>query len=112
MLSGWAANTLGWFLFGMSLWATLRAVPLGTPMASWWELAPRLTASVSLALVAGFVSLLPGGVGVRELVLNALMVPQFGHVKALVSAVLLRLVWLVTEVALSIILYASGKTRR
>jgi uncharacterized membrane protein YbhN (UPF0104 family) len=109
MLRGWMANLLGWFLFGLSLWATLRAVPMGPPVSEWWALAPRLTASVCLAMVAGFVSLLPGGVGVRELVLNALMVPVFGPVKALLGAVVLRMVWLVTELLLSIILYASGR---
>ena len=112
MLSGWLANTIGWFLFGLSFWATLQAVPLGPPVAQFWELAPRLTASVSLALVAGFVSLLPGGVGVRELVLNTLMVPVFGHAKALISAVLLRVVWLVTELLVSTILYVSDRARR
>ncbi len=56
-------------------------------------------------------SLLPGGLGVRELVLNALMVPEFGEVKALISAVLLRLAWLVTELVVSIILYVGVRSR-
>jgi uncharacterized membrane protein YbhN (UPF0104 family) len=111
MLTGWAACTVGWFLFGLSYWATLRAVPLGPSVALPWELLPRLTASVTLAVVAGFVSLLPGGLGVRELVLNALMVPEFGEVKALLSAVLLRLAWLVTELGISTILYLAVRSR-
>lgn len=111
MLRGWVASTMGWFLFGLSLWATLQAIPLGGPVGSPWQLAPRLTASVTLAVVAGFMSLLPGGLGVRELVLNALMVPQFGEVKALVSAVLLRVAWLVTELVISAILYVGVRRR-
>lgn len=66
MLSGWIACTIGWFLYGLSLWAVLRAVPLGPPVGPLWELAPRLTASATLAVVAGFVSLLPGGMGVAN----------------------------------------------
>ena len=112
ILSGWAACTIGWFLFGFSLWATLQAVPIGAAMASPWELAPRLTASVSLAMVAGFVSLMPGGILVRDVVLDILMVPEFGEAKALVTVVLLRLVWLVTELAISGILYVGGRARK
>ena len=111
MLRGWLASTAGWFLFGMSLWATLRAVPLGPPVGAFGPLVWRLTASVTLAVVAGFVSLVPGGLGVRELVLNELMVPEFGEVKALLCTVLLRIGWLVTELAVSAILYLGFRPR-
>ena len=57
------------------------------------------------------VNLLPGGLGVRELVLDELMVEPFGRVAAIVSAVLLRLVWLVTELIISGILYGWIKNR-
>ena len=71
-----------------------------------------MTASVCLAVVAGFLSLIPGGLGVRELVLDELMAEPFGRTVALVSAVLLRLVWLMTELAISGILYVWMKIRR
>jgi hypothetical protein len=109
IIEGWAACTVGWFLMGLSLWATLKAVPLGTPLAAPWELLPRLTASLSLAIVAGFLSFLPGGLGVRDLVLDRFMVPEFGEVKACIAVVLLRLVWLVTELAVSAILYFGSR---
>jgi len=48
---------------------------------------------------------MPGGAFVRELILAELMVPRFGDATALVSAVLLRLVWLVAELLISGILY-------
>jgi uncharacterized membrane protein YbhN (UPF0104 family) len=102
---GIVACTVGWGLLGLSLWATLQAMPLLTPLESLWHEAPRLTASVSLATVAGFLSLLPGGLGVREWVLNELLAPTFGTALALTAAVVLRLVWLATEAGLSAALY-------
>ncbi len=58
------------------------------------------------ALLAGFVSLVPAGAGVREAVVIAVLVPAYGEIAALVAAILLRLVWLVAEAVISIILYA------
>lgn len=40
-----------------------------------------------------------------------MMIPQFGEVKVLVGAVLLRVAWLVTELVVSTILYMSGRKR-
>ncbi len=117
LLIGWAHMTLGWVLLGLSFYAVLRAMGIAcdNPLA---EL-PRYTASVSLAVVAGFLSLVPGGVVVRELILTELMVPHFGAVApevnaeaaALVSAVLLRRVWLVAELLISGILYVENRVR-
>ena len=109
MAQGWLANLVAWPIMGLSLWSALKAMPetehaLGSP----WQQLPLLTASIALAVVAGFVSMLPGGVGVRELVLNLLMTPTFGRL-AIVSIILLRLAWLMAEVAFSSILYVSGK---
>ena len=114
LLTGWIAMSLGWCLLGWSLWAVLEAMGLPN-LAPILEL-PRYTASVALAMVAGFLSLIPGGAVVRELILTELMVPYFGQtapqisaeVAALVSAVLLRLVWLVSELGISGILYFAG----
>ncbi len=66
---------------------------------------PLLLASVTLAVVLGFASLIPGGLGVREWVLNELLSPQLGYVAAFAGTIIVRLVWLVTEVVISIILY-------
>ena len=109
MAEGWLANLLSWPIMGLSLWAAFKAMP-GTESAVGmpWEQLPLLTASISLAVVAGFVSMLPGGVGVRELVLNLLMTPTFGRL-SIVAIILLRLAWLVSEVIFSSILYVGGK---
>ncbi len=70
---------------------------------------PLLTATVGLAMVAGFISLIPGGLGVRDWILMTLLAsqPQYGAKVAIVSAVLLRIVWLLSEVAVSAILYVD-----
>ncbi len=106
MARGWAAMTISWLLMGLSLWATLRAMDNVTdaPLDLASTL-PLLTASIALATVAGFMSLIPGGLGVRELVVTALLVPTFGEIAAIVSAVVMRLVSLVSEVLVSAILY-------
>jgi uncharacterized membrane protein YbhN (UPF0104 family) len=88
------------------------SLPMEASLACWYELWPRLTVAVSLAVVAGFLSLLPGGLGVRELVLDELMIVPFGAMVALVSAVLLRLVWLLAELLVSGILYIGLRMKR
>lgn len=132
MASGWITNAAGCFLYGLSLWCTLRALPAGMITSSTDSLAqiqqvaetsravaadtlswqalpqilPMITAGLVLAVVAGFVSLIPGGAGVREMVMIAVLAPQFGELAAVLSALLLRLVWLLTELFICPILYA------
>lgn len=113
MARGWVAMTISWLLMGLSLWATLRGMSSVTeaPVDLIVHL-PLLTACISLATVAGFMSLIPGGLGVRELVVTALLVPTFGEIAAIVSAVVMRLVSLVSEVLVSTILYFLAPATR
>jgi len=109
MARGWLLNLIGWPLLGLSLWFTIQSLPLpaGDAPAGLRDFA-QVTAAASLALVAGFVSLIPGGLGVREWVLTELLSPllgEHGHGLALVAAVLLRLVWLAAELAASAVLW-------
>jgi len=106
---GWVLNALGWVILGLSFWAVLRA--LGVGEVNPFERLYLHTAAVSLATVAGFVSLVPGGAVVREAVLTELTGPYLGGSVALVSAILLRLVWLLAELAASGVLYAVAFTR-
>ncbi|MFO0902995.1 MAG: lysylphosphatidylglycerol synthase domain-containing protein [Pirellulales bacterium] len=106
MSRGWVAIALSWLLLGLSLWATLIAMPDPAPILFDMGVAiPLLTACVALAMVAGFVSMIPGGVGVREFVVITLLAPAVGNMAAVVSAILLRFVWLLAELASSAILY-------
>lgn len=109
--SGWGLNLVGWLLVGLSLWLTVQAAGFAVPgrMTHEWIVC---TGAAALAVVAGFASLIPGGFGVRDAVLLVLLVPTFGQAGALVATVVARLVWLVAEVAISIILYVGRRRER
>lgn len=107
VILGWVLNAIGWAILGLSFWAVLRAMGLGenNPLGQFHLYA----AAVSLATVAGFISMMPGGAVVREAVLTEFMVPYLGGGAALIGAILLRLVWLVAEISISGILYFGAK---
>jgi uncharacterized membrane protein YbhN (UPF0104 family) len=110
VLIGWLMMAVLWTLLGLSLVATLAALP--DPHLSWQDLptaAPLAICCVALATVAGFLSMLPGGIAVRELVVITLVAPVYGEVAAVVSAVFLRVVWLLSELGISTILYVMGR---
>lgn len=109
VLTGWLMMSVLWTLLGLSLLAALAATP--GVVLSWGDLpqaVPLAICCVALATVAGFLSMLPGGIAVRELVVISLLAPAYGEVAAVVSAILLRAVWLLSELLVSTILYWSG----
>lgn len=91
MAFGWGVMGVGWLLNGLSLWLVLKGLPGVEVGVQDYSLA---LACVSLATVAGFVSLMPGGLGVRELVMIPLLGPAIGASNAIVAAIVIRLVWL------------------
>jgi uncharacterized membrane protein YbhN (UPF0104 family) len=107
--AGWVAAAIGWVLFATSLWGTLRAV--GVDDVQLLENMPVLITAVATAVVAGFLSMLPGGLVVRDSILLFLLAPVCGKANALVVAVLIRLVWLVSEVLACGILYIGARSR-
>jgi uncharacterized membrane protein YbhN (UPF0104 family) len=118
LLLGWLAMTVGWLFTALSLWAVLHAMGV-SGLDAFCHFAYYL-GSVSLSKVAGFISLIPAGVVVTDLTLtellrlygiNVLSLPD-AQATALVAAVLLRLVWLVAEIVISVILYAVGRRMR
>lgn len=108
LAAGWLAGITCWILLGASLWATLRSIGVVVPLLSGYGYA-RLIAAVAFAVVAGFLSMLPGGLVVRDLLLVQLLAGPCDEADALVAAVLLRLIWLVTEALLCGILYVSSR---
>ncbi len=110
MAFGWLAMTTGWLFIGLSLWATLNALPkTQSPLSDL----PLLVATISLASVAGFLSLVPAGLVVRELVIIELLESAgYDKVTAIVSAAVLRLVCLILELGLSAVLYARVHWQR
>ena len=106
---GWIAATIGWVLFATSLWGTLRAI--GVDDVQLFANMPVLITAVAFAVVAGFLSMLPGGLVVRDSILLFLLAPVCGKANALVVAVLIRLVWLVSEVLACGILYIGARSK-
>lgn len=101
---GWLALSCGWLLLGASLWSVLLA--LGhSPSDSIVAEILLCTAAAALSIVAGFVSFIPGGFVVRELVLVPMLAPLVGEGPALVAAIASRLVAMVAESVVSGILY-------
>ena len=118
LATGWLMMTICWAMLALSLWATLKAMGIeGLELVTDF---PRYLASVSLAMVAGFLSLIPGGLFVRDGILAELIEPYFqlvttplpADVTAGLSAVLLRIVWLVAELVISGIVYFGFRPRR
>jgi uncharacterized membrane protein YbhN (UPF0104 family) len=108
MAFGWGVMTIGWCLNGFSLWLVLYGIG-GTEITL--SDYPLTLACVCLATVAGFISLLPGGLGVRELVMIPMLGARFDSVTAVVAAVIIRLVWLSAELLTSGIIYVYARRR-
>ena len=73
LLTGWVCMTVSWVILALSLWATFRS--MGIDQFGPIEHLASYTACVSLAMVAGFLSLIPGGLGVRDAILLRLIAP-------------------------------------
>lgn len=105
LAAGWATVAMGWILMGLSVWAVLRAIGSPPPGASLGEEWTVSIVAAAMSVVVGFLSFIPGGFFVREVVLLTFLEATYGKDVALVAAVLVRLVWLVSEVSVSGILY-------
>jgi hypothetical protein len=103
LLLGWLATGCGWFVMGLSLTAALRG--MGQESPPWIAGLPLVTMVVAVSVVAGFMSFIPGGLVVRDVVMAELIKPRLGTETAVASALLLRFVWLAAELAISAVLY-------
>jgi hypothetical protein len=68
-------------------------------------------ATVAIAVVAGFASMLPGGLGVRDLLLVQLLAPICGEPNALIAAAMWRLVSVLSEFVICVILEVMKRRR-
>jgi uncharacterized membrane protein YbhN (UPF0104 family) len=109
MLPGWLGIIPGWLLLGLSMWATMKALNLPTTQAMTISELPLVTASYAISVVAGFMSMLPGGLLVREWFMQQMIAPSFGAMTGLLAAGLHRMVSLVSELIVSTILYVLHK---
>ncbi|HEY4759934.1 MAG TPA: lysylphosphatidylglycerol synthase domain-containing protein [Thermoguttaceae bacterium] len=105
ILAGLVCMSVSWILLAASLWATFRA--MGVDNIGLFEHGPEYLAAVSLSMVAGFLSFIPAGFGVRDLILLELLVRLFAisDATATVASAMLRIIWLVSELIISAILY-------
>lgn len=107
LAKGWLASVICWIVLGWSMWATLRAIGVTSvePIAGL----PLMVAVVALSIVAGFMSMLPGGMVVRDALLFELLSNVCGDADSLVAAVLWRLVSLVAELGICGILEVANR---
>src|SRR5206468_12320750 len=99
--SGTALITMGWLWMGLSLLAVLAAMHQLDGAVEKLGLVKAVglsTALVALASVGGFVSLTPAGLGTREWILVETLGPFLGTTHSVIAAVVLRIVWIVSEV--------------
>src|SRR5262249_62422403 len=114
-LWGLAASACSWFLLGVGLWAMLRGILPEPLTADRWGL---YTAGMGVAYVAGFIIVLvPSGLGVREFFLTLfLTMPSAGlatllgtreeaRAVAVLTVLLLRLVWTTGELVMVGVVY-------
>ncbi len=96
LFAGVALTACGWCLLGGSLVFVLQTLGVGAgpgQLADWM----RCTAAVAVAWVLGFVGSTPGGVGTREALLYVALTPHYGERRAVLAAILLRVLWTVAE---------------
>ncbi len=104
MLAAWFWNTIAWLLIGGAMMATVLALPESMRTANDLSLGRIYAvsfASISLAFVAGFLSFLPGGAGVREVVLTTMLASIVGPSGSLIAAIIMRVVHLAVEAILA-----------
>lgn len=109
-LTGTVMLAVAWLLLGAGMRFVLNAIG---PVPCPWNLLPLCVAAVCLATVIGFITMVPGGLGVRELVILPLLAGTFPPQQALAAAVFFRLGTICVEIAVSATLkgmeYSSGK---
>ena len=113
LMVGWLLNIPVWIMLGVSLWLTM----LGLGMTSESILTELLycTLAISCAMVFGFITMLPGGLGTREWAMAAILVPFFAAnpiggidsvTMAAVIVTVLRFISVLSELAVSAVLVA------
>ena len=100
---GTAAFTAAWLLFGLSLGCVLLSFNHVPESPADWL---NWTAAVASGTALGFIVLFaPGGLGVREGLIIAVLEPSVGGKLAVAAAALLRVIWFASEVITAAVLY-------
>ncbi|NND99335.1 MAG: hypothetical protein HKN47_18605 [Pirellulaceae bacterium] len=97
-LTGWAWSLVSWLFIGASFTAIVLSIPSVTASPpSLLVITAVSTAAIALAIVIGFASLLPGGAGVRELVITTILATSIGTAHALLAAIAARIMFIAVE---------------
>lgn len=101
-----ACGVVAWFVLGASFWACVQAVAV-TPLPI--ATLPAMTAIFALSFVAGFLSMIPGQFGVREVILLEGIGPLLDgdNLTALSATVLSRVITVLVEILMAAILYLT-----
>ncbi len=97
----WLLSLVSWAFIGLSFAMLIAAIPSFDPLPAAAELATVATAAISLGMVLGFASLLPGGAGVREYVTLLVLAPLIGQTHALLAVIAARLMFIFVETILA-----------
>lgn len=103
----WSWSLIGWLCYGAAMLAVLNAV---SPTSLGWDGYGLALTTICLATVGGFLSMLPGGLGVRELVMLPLLGSTLSTAGALIAAILMRLVCIAVEVLLWSVCHGLSRT--
>ena len=97
-----------WALISLSYWCVIHAIGIPIPFSDY----PTCILAITASMVAGFVFVVaPAGMGVREAIICMLAFSLFKpfsdtpEAAALISTVVLRLLWIVTEMVLAACVY-------
>lgn len=102
LMSGWAWSLLSWCLIGLSFACVMKAIPAYNGLPVGHELLTVATAAISLGMVLGFASLLPGGAGVREWVTLIVLGTVTDPTHALLCVITARILFIVVESILAL----------
>ncbi|PAY18813.1 hypothetical protein CKO51_14700 [Rhodopirellula sp. SM50] len=110
-VSAWIGQGVAWALIGASFAWLVDSIPGERTTHSALMLYAASVASIALAMVVGFASLLPGGAGVRELTLAVVLAPVIGGSHALLAAILARLLFIGVELLAVVAVALLGRLR-
>lgn len=110
MIRTCAWMVLGWLLHGTAGWLVLSGI-LSTPDLWTFQAWAACVSAVSLGAVVGFVSMLPGGAVIRELVITWLLSSIVPQPIALFAAIAFRIANLIAEfLVVGVVSTVKGKT--
>jgi uncharacterized membrane protein YbhN (UPF0104 family) len=114
LLGGFLQTSVGWLFLGGSLFAMMHALP-DAAFAMTGRSLLLCIAYMAISYVAGFLALpTPGGLGVRETILQQLLLAELAHLAsadaaaiAVLAVLLLRLLWTLCEIILVVVTFTG-----